>query len=151
MRPPATLRTPAPGMARARVGDLAILVALSTTGEQADLVQVSAVDPYGRITRVRWARTLAERGPSIALRHIRGLTRVALLPAQLVDIRGALRAAEQHTWPISGLPFAPFDSLRDAAAALAPHLRYTRPPTTTPRLIAPAPARVPTYQHASAR
>lgn len=127
-----------PSTARPRRGDLALIVTESPAApdqeprSQVELAVVTATTPDGRITRIRWAHYHVLRGPSIAVRHIRGLTHVLLLPAATVDVDGAIAAASAHRWD-NGHWFKPFDSLGHAIRLLGAHLRP--PAAPGPRLI----------------
>jgi|SRR5579884_2550670 len=147
MTPPAGNRAPRRAPSTPRRGDLVLIVTEHRAGTaeapraQVELAVITGITLDGRITRVQWARYQEERGPSVALRQLRGLTEVLLLPAALVDVRGAIGAAREHRWD-SGKTFAPFDSLGQAIRLLAAHLRHPAAPgarlITRARLHTPA-------------
>lgn len=121
-----------PAFTPARRGDLAALV--TTVRERTlhydhtarrrrtrvVLVHVVATASDGRITRVR--RVQDEENDACDLAGVPGAHRLAVIPARVIDVAGAIDAARGHR-TVTGRPFAPFASLDELREALRPHLK----------------------------
>lgn len=116
---------------RAKRGDLAIIekrtgnYIIGMPYSESITYEIGVVTSITRDGIVKAVRTRDDED-GVPVARMVGASVSRLVPKASIDIKSAMRAAEEHAWP-SGYAFMPFDTLDEVRAALRPCLIEVKP------------------------